>query len=80
MAREEVFGITRPHAAMMGTTSKVVRLPGRPPTQCLSTTSGASQRRRWPAAIMAAVSEQVSAASSRLPEQAAIMAASSISE
>jgi hypothetical protein len=40
IARDEVLGIVSPQAATMGTTRSVVRLPGRPPTQCLSTTSG----------------------------------------
>ena len=38
MAREEVLGITKPAALTIDTTSGVVRLPGRPPTQCLSNT------------------------------------------
>ena len=38
MARDEVLGISRPLAATMATTMGVVRLPGRPPTQCLSST------------------------------------------
>jgi len=37
---DEVFGIGKPRAAMIGTTSSVVRFPGRPPTQCLSATTG----------------------------------------
>jgi len=55
MARDEVLGNTRPAAATMGTTSMEVRLPGRPPMQCLSTTSGACQSSRRPAATMASV-------------------------
>ena len=43
IAREEVFGIVSPKAATIGTTMSVVRLPGNPPMQCLSTTSGLSQ-------------------------------------
>jgi hypothetical protein len=35
--RDDVFGIVRPHAATIGTTIMLVRLPGSPPTQCLST-------------------------------------------
>ena len=35
--REEVFGIVRPAAAIIGTTSIVVLFPGIPPIQCLST-------------------------------------------
>ena len=38
MARDEVLGITNPLAAAMATTNGVVRFPGNPPTQCLSTT------------------------------------------
>ena len=64
IAREEVLGITRPLAAAMATTSGVVRLPGRPPTQCLSTTSGEGQARRWPTSTMARVRCTVSASSS----------------
>ena len=37
IAREEVLGTVRPSAARIGTTIIVVRLPGTPPTQCLST-------------------------------------------
>jgi hypothetical protein len=37
MARDEVLGIVNPQAATMGTMIMLVRLPGRPPTQCLST-------------------------------------------
>ena len=38
MAREEVFGMVSPQDVTIDTTIGVVRLPGRPPTQCLSTT------------------------------------------
>ncbi len=55
MAREEVLGNTSPWAATIGTTSIEVRLPGMPPMQCLSTTSGASQSSRRPLATMASV-------------------------
>ena len=55
MARDEVLGNTRPCAATMGTTSIEVRLPGMPPMQCLSTTSGSFQLSRRPLATMASV-------------------------
>lgn len=80
MAREEVLGIVRPQAATMGTTSRVVRLPGRPPTQCLSTTSGRPQSMRSPTPIMAFVSETVSARSRRSPAQAVMKVARCRSE
>ena len=53
IAREEVFGIGSPCAATIGTTIMEVRLPGMPPMQCLSTTTGLSQWRWVPAAAMA---------------------------
>ena len=40
MARLEVLGISMPCAATIGTSSILVRLPGIPPIQCLSATSG----------------------------------------
>ena len=48
MAREEVLGIVSPAAATMATTSGVVRLPGSPPTQCLSTIGVRPQSMRSP--------------------------------
>ena len=36
IALDEVFGIFRPKQVTMETTIGVVRLPGRPPIQCLS--------------------------------------------
>ena len=36
IARDEVFGRIRPAALQIATTIGVVRLPGRPPMQCLS--------------------------------------------
>ena len=48
MAREEVLGMVRPSAATMATMMGVVRLPGNPPTECLSTMMGWSQRKRSP--------------------------------
>ena len=53
IARLEVLGINMPWAAMIGTTSIEVRLPGMPPIQCLSTTSGSCQMRRVPVSAMA---------------------------
>ena len=43
MARDEVLGSVRPQAAPIATTMGVVRLPGRPPTECLSATMALSQ-------------------------------------
>ncbi|HBH16769.1 MAG TPA: hypothetical protein DDW92_00680 [Candidatus Veblenbacteria bacterium] len=39
IAREEVLGINNPKLAIIGVTTMVVRLPGKPPMECLSTTS-----------------------------------------
>ena len=69
MARDEVFGTVTPSAARIGTTIMVVRLPGIPPMQCLSATTGASKWRRDPQAIIASVSA-MSSASSRLRKRA----------
>ena len=55
MARDEVLGHSMPCAATMGTTSIEVRLPGIPPMQCLSTTSGSCQSSLRPLATMASV-------------------------
>ena len=55
MARDEVFGHNMPWAATMGTTSIEVRLPGMPPMQCLSTTSGSRQSSFRPLSTMASV-------------------------
>ena len=38
LERDDVFGIVKPQAATIGTRIRLVRLPGNPPTQCLSTT------------------------------------------
>ena len=64
IARDDVLGITSPLAAAIATTSGVVRLPGRPPTQCLSTTFCEDQVSRSPASTMARVRCTVSASSS----------------
>ena len=53
IARDEVLGMTSPWAATIATTIGVVRLPGSPPIQCLSTTIGESQRKRSPTSTMA---------------------------
>ena len=42
MAREDVFGMVRPSEATIGTIIGVVRFPGKPPTECLSTTKWTS--------------------------------------
>ncbi|MNN03672.1 hypothetical protein D3C81_1163710 [compost metagenome] len=60
IAREDVFGIIRPDAAAMATTIGVVRLPGRPPTQCLSAMIALSQRSVSPVSTMARVRSTVS--------------------
>lgn len=70
IARDEVFGMTRPCEATIATTIGVVRLPGSPPTECLSTTIGASQASRSPASIIAWVRLTVSPRSSGRAEQA----------
>ena len=60
MDRDDVFGITHPCEITIGTTIIVVRLPGTPPTECLSRIGRPSQRRRWPESIMARVSAIIS--------------------
>ena len=60
IARDEVLGITTPHAATMGTMISVVRLPGRPPTQCLSITGENGQRMRSPTSTIARVNATIS--------------------
>ena len=69
IARDEVLGIVSPQAATMGTTSSVVRLPGRPPTQCLSTTLSRPHASRSPTSIIARVSATVSSRSRRSPRR-----------
>ena len=80
IARDEVFGINCPAAATMATTIGVVRLPGNPPTQCLSSTRALPQSSVSPAACIACVSAVVSGRSSRSPAQAVTNAARSRSE
>ena len=63
MARDDVLGMVSPQAAIIGTINSVVRLPGRPPTQCLSITRALGQRTRSPTAIIDCVSAMVSARS-----------------
>ncbi len=55
MARDEVLGMTSPAAATMATTSGVVRFPGSPPTQCLSTTRSRPQSSVSPVATISRV-------------------------
>ena len=63
MARLEVLGISMPCAATIGTTSIEVRLPGMPPMQCLSTTSGSLQSSRSPDCAIARVRNSTSSRS-----------------
>lgn len=60
MARDDVFGIVNPRAAMMGTMIGVVRFPGSPPTECLSSTISAFQDSRPPTSTIALVSPRTS--------------------
>ena len=60
IARDDVFGIMMPSAATIATMIGVVRLPGRPPTQCLSATVPAGHFRRSPASTIAWVSASTS--------------------
>ena len=64
MAREDVLGISKPQAATIGTTIGVVRLPGSPPTQCLSMTGVVPQSKRRPDSTIARVIAMVSLVSS----------------
>ncbi|OIQ63322.1 hypothetical protein GALL_551360 [mine drainage metagenome] len=60
IARDDVLGMVRPKAVTMATTIGVVRLPGKPPTECLSTTIPAGQVKRSPASTIARVRATVS--------------------
>ena len=80
MARDEVLGHSMPCAATMGTISIDVRLPGIPPMQCLSTTSGSCQSSLWPVATMASDKKKTSSRSSSSRLQATTKAVSSILE
>src|SRR5262249_10356988 len=62
IARDDVFGITRPSDATIATTIGVVRLPGSPPAQCLSTITPAGQVNRSPTSTIAWVSARTSLA------------------
>ena len=62
IAREDVLGITISRALAMETMMGVVRLPGSPPMECLSPTTGLSQESSSPTSTMARVSERVSSA------------------
>ena len=75
IARDEVLGMTRPRAAAIETTIGVVRLPGSPPIECLSSTTGRFQVRRLPTSTMARVNSVVSFRSSGNAEQAVTNAA-----
>ena len=55
IARDDVLGQSIPCAATIGTTSIEVRLPGRPPMQCLSTTRLSCQSNFRPQATIASV-------------------------
>ena len=68
MARDEVFGIVSPCAATIGTTIIEVRLPGMPPMQCLSTTTGVSQVSCVPACAIACASASISSLVMKLAE------------
>jgi hypothetical protein len=45
IARDDVFGMVSPSAVTIGTTTIVVRLPGTPPIECLSTMGAARDHR-----------------------------------
>ena len=60
IAREDVFGMIRPRLARIATTMGVVRLPGRPPMQCLSRTISRSQSSCSPTLTMAPVRDVIS--------------------
>ena len=68
IARDEVFGIVNRCAATIGTTTIEVRLPGMPPMQCLSTTSGWSHFNCVPASAMARVRASISPLVMKLAE------------
>ena len=74
IALDEVFGKVKPAAVTMATTIGVVLFPGKPPTQCLSTTISLFQFRRVPLSIIAFVRPMISANVRLFPEQAVINA------
>jgi len=63
IARDDVFGMVRPPAATIETMIGVVRLPGSPPTQCLSTMIADGQSSRSPLITIAWVRAQLSSSS-----------------
>ena len=74
IARDEVFGIVSPTAAAIATTIGVVRFPGRPPTECLSTTMPAGHVSRSPTFTIASVSANISSWSRGSTEHAVMKA------
>ena len=70
IAREDVFGMVRPRKAQIATTMGVVRLPGKPPTQCLSAMGARSHVVWLPVSTMARVRAMVSLRSSGNAEHA----------
>jgi hypothetical protein len=75
IALDDVFGMASPAAAAMATTIGVVRLPGSPPTLCLSMMVR-SQESCSPARAIAAVSATVSSSVSGSADPAVMNAAS----
>ena len=80
IARLDVLGINMPWAATIGITIMVVRLPGIPPIQCLSTTIDSPQLRVLPELTIAFVKKNISSRSKPLWLQATKKAAISILE
>ena len=70
IARDDVLGMIRPSAAMIETMIGVVRLPGKPPTLCLSTMTVPGHCNRSPTSTIALVRLIVSSVSSGTAEQA----------
>ena len=70
IARDDVLGMIRPSAAMIETMIGVVRLPGNPPTLCLSTMTVPGHCNRSPTSTIALVRLIVSSVSSGTAEQA----------
>ena len=60
IARDDVFGMVRPNAVTMATMIGVVRLPGSPPTECLSTTMASGHDSRSPESTIARVRPRIS--------------------
>ena len=80
MAREEVLGMTRPKAAQIATMMGVERLPGKPPTECLSAMMAWPQARRLPVSTMAWVMAMISPDDIGCAAQAVIKADISMEE